>query len=85
MIDKQDEQKERPPTTPLSGRTPGHSCHQGGTFNNHNNSARAKSETHATRRDGLISEQGMVEEEATSPTDPGKRYVFKTDGLAGEL
>ncbi len=30
-------------------------------------------------------EQGIVEEEATSPTDPGKRYVFKTDGLAGEL
>ena len=83
MIDKQDEQKERPPTTLLPGRAPGHSCHQGGLFNN--NSARAKSETHAIRRDVLISDQGMVEEEATSPTDPDKRYVFKTDGLAGEL
>ena len=33
---------------------------------------------------GMI-EQGIVEEEATSPTDPGKRYVFRNDGLAGEL
>lgn len=30
-------------------------------------------------------EQGIVEEEATSPTDPGKRYVFKADRLVREL
>jgi hypothetical protein len=44
-----------------------------------------RSETHAIRRDVLISEQGMVEEETMSLTDPGNRYVFKTGGLAGEL
>ena len=29
--------------------------------------------------------QGMVEEDATSPTDPGKRYVFKEGKLGSEL
>ena len=85
MIDKQDEQKERPPTTPLPGRTPGHSCHQGEPLAITITAHVPKSETHAIRRDVLISDQGMVEEEAMSLTDPGKRYVFKTDGLAGEL
>ena len=84
MIDKQDEQKERPRLLRCRREPLGHLL-PGGPLTAMITTHVPRSETHAIRRDVLISEQGMVEEETMSLTDPGNRYVFKTGGLAGEL